>query len=113
MRLLDTDIIIDVQRGHPPAIAWFKTLTERPAVPGLVVMELIQDAQSRQQLEKVLKIVNLLTIVYATEADQQRALSDYIRFISHMVWDCWMRLSLLWLSGWVHRFALSTSNILE
>jgi hypothetical protein len=42
---LDTDILIDVQRGHPPAVAWFAQLTELPCVPGFVVMELVQDAQ--------------------------------------------------------------------
>ena len=46
MRLLDTDILIDIQRNHGPAIQWFATLTEAPAVPGFVVMELIQDASN-------------------------------------------------------------------
>ena len=45
MDLLDTDILIDVDRGHPPALAWFTQLTELPIVPGYVVMELIQDAR--------------------------------------------------------------------
>lgn len=43
MRLLDTDILIDVQRGHPPALAWFSSLTEVPYLPGFVAMELLQD----------------------------------------------------------------------
>ncbi len=29
MDLVDTDVLIDIQRGHPPAIAWFAGLTER------------------------------------------------------------------------------------
>jgi predicted nucleic acid-binding protein len=41
MDLVDTDVLIDVQRGHPPALAWFAGLTELPAVPGFVVMELV------------------------------------------------------------------------
>jgi len=45
MYLLDTDVLIDIQRGHAPAIAWFCSLSEVPSVPGFVVMELIQDAQ--------------------------------------------------------------------
>ena len=39
MELLDTDVLIDVQRGHPPALACFSALTSRPGVPGFVVME--------------------------------------------------------------------------
>jgi predicted nucleic acid-binding protein len=44
MILLDTDVLIEFQRGHAPALAWFAGLTELPAIPGFVVMELIQDA---------------------------------------------------------------------
>ena len=43
MYLLDTDVLIDIQRGHAPAITWFASLSELPCVPGFVVMELIQD----------------------------------------------------------------------
>ena len=38
MDLLDTDVLIDVQRGHPPALAWFAGLTELPTIPGFVVI---------------------------------------------------------------------------
>ena len=48
MFLLDTDVLIDVQRGHPPALAWFAGLPDVPSVPGIVVMEPIQDARNGQ-----------------------------------------------------------------
>lgn len=54
MDVLDTDILIDIQRGHAPAVAWFTTLTELPSVPGFVVMELVQGAQNAQQARQVL-----------------------------------------------------------
>jgi predicted nucleic acid-binding protein len=41
MYLLDTDVLIDIQRGHQPAIDWFAGLAEVPSVSGFVVMELI------------------------------------------------------------------------
>jgi predicted nucleic acid-binding protein len=44
MYLLDTDVLIDIQRGHEPAISWFSSLTEVPSVPVFVVMELVQDS---------------------------------------------------------------------
>ena len=37
MYLLDTDILIDIQRGHPPALTWFTSLPELPSIPGFVV----------------------------------------------------------------------------
>ncbi len=52
MYLLDTDVLIDIQRGHEPAIAWFSGLTDVPSVPGFVVMELVQDSQNTQQVRK-------------------------------------------------------------
>jgi hypothetical protein len=48
--VLDTDVIIDVQRGHDPAVAWFASLAELPSVPGFVVMELVQDARDTIQV---------------------------------------------------------------
>ena len=80
MILLDTDILIDIQRGHLPAIAWFAELNELPSVSGFVVMELIQGAQNSQQVRTVLKLVAPLPIVWPTEADCNRALSDFTSY---------------------------------
>lgn len=38
--LLDTDILIDLDRGHASALRWFATLTEAPAVSGFSSLEL-------------------------------------------------------------------------
>ena len=84
MYLLDTDILIDIQRGHPPAITWFATLAELPSVPGFVVMELIQDAQNSQQVRKALKLVAPLPIVWPTELDCNQALLHFATYhLSH------------------------------
>ena len=84
MYLLDTDILIDIQRGHVPAVDWFSNLDELPSVPGLVIMELIQDAQNTQQVREALKLVAPLPAVWPTEADCNRALSDFTAYhLSH------------------------------
>ena len=84
MLLLDTDVLIDIQRGYPPALAWFSDLPELPSVAGLVVMELIQGAQNSQQIRQALKLVAPLPIVWPTEDDCARALSDFAAFhLSH------------------------------
>ncbi|HEU4387964.1 MAG TPA: PIN domain-containing protein [Blastocatellia bacterium] len=80
MYLLDTDILIDIQRGHPPATEWFSALTELPVVPGIVVMELIQDARNADQVQKALKLVAPLTIVWPDESDCRRALADFAAY---------------------------------
>ncbi len=57
MDVVDTDVLIDVQRGHPPAVGWFAGLTELPGVPGFVVMELVQDARDTREVRQALKLV--------------------------------------------------------
>lgn len=84
MFLLDTDILIDVQRGHKPAVDWFAGLETIPAVPGFVVMELVQGAENARQVRQALKLVAPLTIVWPSEADCDRALSDFTAYhLSH------------------------------
>ncbi len=77
MELLDTDILIDLQRGYAPAVTWFAGLAAAPSVPGIVVMELIQGAQNQPQIQKALKQVAPLQVVWPTEVDCQRALADF------------------------------------
>ena len=84
MYLLDTDILIDIQRGHEPAVAWFTALAELPLVSGFTVMELIQDSPSSQHVQKALKLVSPFPIVWPTEAECNRALADFAAYhLSH------------------------------
>jgi predicted nucleic acid-binding protein len=84
MELLDTDVLIDVQRGHPPAVAWFGQLSAIPSVPGYVIMELIQDARNAREVQEALKLTAPLPIIWPTESDCARALSDFAAFhLSH------------------------------
>lgn len=80
MYLLDTDVLIDIQRGHTPAIAWFSGLSDVPSVPGFVVMELIQDSQNMQQVRKALQLVAPLPVIWVTEADCAHALSNFTTY---------------------------------
>ena len=77
LRMLDADVLIDIQRSHPNAIAWYASLSEYPTVPGLVVMELIQDAPSKREVEQALRLVRPLPVAWPTESDCQRALADF------------------------------------
>lgn len=39
--ILDTDVLIDLERKHPPAINWFAKLSGAPSVAGFAAMEMI------------------------------------------------------------------------
>jgi predicted nucleic acid-binding protein len=49
MILLDSDVLIDLLRKYPPAMAWFDTLQEDEElmVSGYVFMELIQGCRNK------------------------------------------------------------------
>ena len=77
LRLLDTDVLIDVQHGHSPAIAWFNALTQRPGIPGLVLMELLQNAQNTGQVRLAESLVHGLPLFWPSAVDCDRALQDF------------------------------------
>ncbi len=84
MYLLDTDVLIDIQRGKPTAVAWFSQLSDLPVVPGYVVMELIQGAQNAGEVRQVLKLTAPLPVVWPTVIDCNRALADFtVYHLSH------------------------------
>jgi predicted nucleic acid-binding protein len=80
MDLVETDVLSDVQRGHPPALAWFACPMDLPAVPGFVVMELVQVARNAQEVRQALKLVMPLRVIWPTEVDCTRALSDFTAY---------------------------------
>ena len=82
--LVDTDILIDVLRGHAPAVEWFRSLDELPSVPGFAVMELIQDADDEERIQKALKLVAPLRVLWPSADHCALALADFRRFhLSH------------------------------
>jgi predicted nucleic acid-binding protein len=77
VELVDTDVLIDVQRGHPPAVGWFKNLNQLPDVPGFVVMEFFQSARNTGEIQRATQLVAPMTIVWPTEHDCIQALSNF------------------------------------
>ena len=56
MILLDTDIMIDILRDYLPAVQWMQSLgDEAVALPGFVVMELIQGCETKRELTNLRK----------------------------------------------------------
>jgi tRNA(fMet)-specific endonuclease VapC len=80
MFLLDTDVLIDIQRKHLPAIAWFQQQQTLPIVPGFVVMELIQAARNQIEVQNAIQLTKPFQIVWPTAADCQIALQLFTQY---------------------------------
>lgn len=85
MILLDTDVMVDVLRKYPPALAWLSSLgTEIIGIPGLVAMELLQGCRNRQEQARVETVLRRYTLYWPDRADCERAFDDYVAYhLSH------------------------------
>src|SRR6266571_4241892 len=78
MTLVDTDVMIDIRRGHPPALAWFGGLEEVPGLPGFVLMELVAGCKTRKDMRELKKQAALFQIYWPTPVDCERALDTFM-----------------------------------
>ena len=75
MILLDSDVLIDLLRKHPPAMAWFDALQEDEEllVSGYVVMELIQGCRNKVEQDRVQRELAAYGVVWLSQTDCDRA----------------------------------------
>ncbi|MFL5245642.1 MAG: PIN domain-containing protein [Gemmataceae bacterium] len=79
--LLDTDVLVDILRSHPPALAWLKALTNAPiALPGLAAMELVQGCRNVAEQQQVEALLLRCTLHWPSAADCLRAFNDFTAF---------------------------------
>ncbi len=52
MHLLDSDVLIEVQRGRPGAAAWLQSLEGDVALPAVVALELLLGSRDKAELER-------------------------------------------------------------
>lgn len=78
MHLLDTDVMIDVLRGYPPAVAWLRSLSgPAPGLPGFVVMELMAGCPDSKAQNDLLARLAPFRVHWPTSADCDRALATF------------------------------------
>src|SRR5690242_12084169 len=75
--LMDADILIDLERGRPAAIAWFTSLPSAPAAAGFAAMELLEGAANALELHQIEHFLGPLPLRWPTEADLLRAMRVY------------------------------------
>ena len=77
MRLLDTDIMVDIQRSYQPALDWLESLDEAPGLPGLVVMELMEGCRDQQEMTRLRRHLVPFQVHWPTDVDSNRALLTF------------------------------------
>src|ERR1700730_9380829 len=77
MRLLDTDVMVEVRRQHPPAVALLAGLPELPGLPGLVIMELVEGCRDAREVQRLLREIAAFPVYWPSPADQARALTTF------------------------------------
>jgi predicted nucleic acid-binding protein len=75
--ILDTDVLVDLKRKHPPAVAWFATLSEWPLVAGFAALELTYGSWDRRELQVVERFLRPFPLAWPSEADLTRTLKEY------------------------------------
>jgi predicted nucleic acid-binding protein len=86
MILLDSDVMIDLLRQYPSAVAWFNALEDEEEVilPGYVVMELIQGCRDKMEQERLQRELATYGVVWPLPEDCDRALQVFTQYrLSH------------------------------
>ena len=75
---MDADVIIDLLRGFLPAVAWIESVkNEQMALPGYVVLGLLDGCRSRPEMDRMLAFLRSYRVVWPTVSDCNRAIADF------------------------------------
>ncbi|NOX60881.1 MAG: type II toxin-antitoxin system VapC family toxin [Chloroflexi bacterium] len=85
MIILDSDIVIDFLRRYPPAIEWLRSLGETEiALPGFVVMELVQGCANKNELQVLERFIADFEVIWPDVEACDEALAAFARrHLSH------------------------------
>lgn len=75
--LLDSDILVDIERDHLPALAWVATLTEPPFVSGFAALELAHGAANKQEQLRTRNFLADFPLLWPSADDMLRAFEEY------------------------------------
>lgn len=73
MNLVDTDVLVQYLRQDPKADTWFMSLSQLPAVPGFVSMELKWGCRNLQELASVNRLLRPLTVIWPSPSACEQA----------------------------------------
>lgn len=71
--LLDTDVMVDILREYPPAIAWYDALEELPTTSCFTVMELLGGSKNKSEFARIQQWLLDFPILYPIMTDLEFA----------------------------------------
>jgi predicted nucleic acid-binding protein len=71
--LLDTDVMVEVQRGRAGPAAWLSTLQDHVALPAPVAWELLVGARDRAELQRTRRFLATFDVEDVDSTDSERA----------------------------------------
>jgi predicted nucleic acid-binding protein len=76
--ICDTDIMVDILRGQPTAVSWLASIsTEIIALPGIVMMELIQGCRTKAEQLRMHKVLKEYSLLWPSNDACNRALKHF------------------------------------
>lgn len=87
MILIDADIVVDVLRGHPPAVSWLvRGELQDITISGYTYMELVQGCRNGHALAQVKRVTGKMNLVWLGADDCERAVGIFERYkLSHSI----------------------------
>jgi predicted nucleic acid-binding protein len=85
MIICDTDVMIDMLRGHAAALDWFSALgNQTVALPGLVMMELLQGCKTKTEQQRMQKLLRDCPLLWPSSKACGQALKHFsTHYLSH------------------------------
>lgn len=109
MILLDTDILIDVFRNHPPAVAWINSITtQKPALPGYVVLELFAGCHDKSDIQFVQKRIKNFAVLWTDLPNANAILNTFAS--AHLTHSLGILDALIAATALTHNLPLHTFN---
>jgi len=77
---IDTTVLVDILRKHPPALSWLQAQTDLPSITPIAWMELVVGAQNKTAQADALKVLSRFNIEYLTTADMNWAMQQFFAY---------------------------------
>jgi predicted nucleic acid-binding protein len=73
--ILDSDILIAIEREEPSALAWLRGLLDLPTIAGPAALELVAGCRDQRELRTVERLLRGFTLLWPSQEAQQHALT--------------------------------------